>query len=197
MTDAPEKKPRKKGINGRVKGNKNERAVAALVQTWWRQLEPECEFVRTPLSGGWSTGNVRAHFAASGDLMTTATHWPYTMEVKAREGWSFKNVLDGKRTPAWGWWRQAQKAASEQKGVAMLWFKRKPLSPRPGTPAFPWLIWVPASYVAAHAQALPPPDVRYSRALLTRNEVDWGKEIPVLYFYDRYLATHPRDLISD
>lgn len=175
----------KKGINGRQKGNRNEREVAALMAAWWGQLEPKCEFVRTPLSGGWSTANVRSHHKACGDLMTTADKFPFVVEVKAREGWSEKNVLEGRKTPVWGWWLQAQKAAAEQGGPALMMFRHN---------RKPWWVWLPSDYVALKYKALGPPDVGYSpRTLMARN-IDYGHRPPALYFVDRILNIHPKEL---
>lgn len=175
----------KKGINGRLKGNRNEREVAGLIAVWWAQLEPDCQFVRTPLSGGWSSAQVRSHHKACGDLMTTAEQFPFVVEVKARENWSEINVLKGMRSPVWAWWRQSQTAAEEQGGPAIMWFRRRRM---------PWWVWLPADYVAAKYSVLGPPDVAYApRKLLTTN-IDYGRTAPALYFADRILDIHPKEL---
>lgn len=109
---------------GRKKGNVAEREVAALCEEWWRRLEPVCEFVRTPLSGGWSTATVREHFKAAGDLMTTALWWPWCVEVKRREAWDPENVIRGLRSPVWAWWAQACTDAETAKRRPMLWLRR-------------------------------------------------------------------------
>lgn len=110
--------------NGRVKGSVAEREVAALLAAWWRPLEPSTEFVRTPLSGGWSSPTVRGGFRASGDIMTTSPTFPFTVEVKRRESFAWATLLAGRASPVWGWWAQATKAAREQGGHPMLWLKR-------------------------------------------------------------------------
>lgn len=119
----------------RTKGNVAEREVAALIQTWWRQLEPGCAFVRTPSSGGWGTPELRGSFRVSGDLATTSTTFPFSVEVKRREGWSWTTLLAGKPSPVWGWWRQTLTAATEMKAHPMLWVRRSQQ---------PWLVLVPA-----------------------------------------------------
>lgn len=111
-------------FGSRGKGSKAEREVAGLLQAWWRQLEPDCKFVKTPLSGGWGDPNLRAAFQASGDLMTTAARFPWAVEVKRREHWDFMRLVRGQTSPVWGWWAQTRKAADELKKRPMLWFRR-------------------------------------------------------------------------
>ncbi len=111
-------------FGSRAKGATAERDVAARLQGWWAQIEPGCRFAKTPLSGGWGGPGLRAGFSASGDLMTTAKRFPWTVEVKRREGWSWKTFLAGKPSPVWGWWRQAQTQADEMGIEPMLWFRK-------------------------------------------------------------------------
>jgi len=110
--------------NSRQKGSVAEREVAKLVQEWWSCVEPDCEFTKTPLSGGWSGPRVREAFQAAADLMTTAKQWPWAVEVKRREKWSLENVLTGKRSPVWGWWKQCVDAAALMHKRPMLWFRK-------------------------------------------------------------------------
>lgn len=111
-------------VQGRPKGVKAERDVARLLTEWWRALEPPAEFIRTPLSGGWSTPKLRGTFRASGDIMTTSQTFPFTVEVKRREAFTWRLLLGGFRSPVWGWWGQTVKAADEQGGVPLLWLRR-------------------------------------------------------------------------
>jgi len=108
----------------RQKGNVAEREVAALIQPWWQTIEPTCTFVRTPLSGGWGGRETRAGFKASGDLMTTAAKFPFTVEVKRRESWTLERLLAGKASPVWEWWRQSIGQAEEMLVNPMLWVRR-------------------------------------------------------------------------
>jgi hypothetical protein len=108
-------------VNGRRKGARAELDVAKKIGAWWQWLEPKAEFHRTPLSGGWASPTARAEFKTSGDLVTTATRFPFTVEVKAREGWSMENFFKGRPCPVWAWWNQAQAQAREQDGEPMLW----------------------------------------------------------------------------
>lgn len=113
-------------FGSRQKGSVAEREVAELFQAWWRQLEPECRFVRTPLSGGWHGPDVRKGFKASGDLMTTAERFPWTIEVKRREGWSMDRLTSTHKggSKVWGWWLQAQTQGKEQGSEPMLLLRK-------------------------------------------------------------------------
>lgn len=108
---------------GRAKGSKAEIDVAKRFKAWWSPLEPS-EFVRTPLSGGWGGKDLRAGFRASGDIMTTAPRFPFTVEVKRREGWAWKPLIAGKKSPVWGWWEQAVGQAKEMGGIPLLIFRK-------------------------------------------------------------------------
>lgn len=113
-------------MNGRRKGARAEIQVAALLQGWWRGLEPGCVFKRTPSSGGWATPEVRGAFKVAGDLVTTAVRFPWCVEVKSREAWSIDNVREGRASPVWGWWAQAGRQAAEQPGSEpMLWVRHR------------------------------------------------------------------------
>lgn len=116
---------------GREKGAVAERECAATLQEWWRQLEPEARFVRTPGSGGWhgkEGADVRASFRASGDVMTTAERFPFGVEVKHREDWSeaswWKAPKYALKSPVMEWWEQARVAADELKAAPLLLFRR-------------------------------------------------------------------------
>lgn len=128
------------GLNSRRKGVRAQNEVAKIIQEWWSALEPGCEFVSTPQSGGWSTVTTRAHFQMGGDLMTTAMKWPFVVEVKRREGWSFENFANGRKSPVWGWWRQAVKQAAESGGQPMLWARKG--QEKPGESAMDWVVLV-------------------------------------------------------
>ena len=111
-------------INSRSKGRRGEREVAALLERWWAQIEPGTRFKPTPLSGGWSTPDVRAAFQVSGDLVTTAETFPYCVEVKRREKWNLDKFILSYKGPLANWWEQAVCAASENKKIPLLVFRR-------------------------------------------------------------------------
>lgn len=178
-------------VNGHAKGGRAEREVAGIVQAWWQRYETTAEFVRTPQSGGWGKARgtkVAAHFNACGDIMTTGKRFPFCVEVKWREAWSVDNVLNGKPTPPWAWWRQAIDAANEQSGVPMLWIRKNRI--RSSREQFPWIVWVPRTYY--EETRLSTPDIQWSKALLEANGVDYGGILPVAYFYDRFTQMDPQ-----
>jgi hypothetical protein len=111
-------------VNSRAKGKRGERELARLLEAWWGKLEPGCEFRSTPSSGGWATPELRGHFLVAGDLVTTATRFPLTVECKLRESWSWAPLLAGRRSPVWGWWRQCERAALEEGRHPALFFRR-------------------------------------------------------------------------
>lgn len=122
------------------KGAKAERDIAAKLQEWWSQYEQTgtdgkpIVFVRTPRSGGWI--GARAAFKACGDVMTNAPSFPFVVEVKRREGWSFENWRKNPTdSPVRGWWEQACAAADEQGGIPMLLFRRNRSK---------WLVLIPS-----------------------------------------------------
>jgi hypothetical protein len=109
--------------NGRAKGKIAEREVARKLEAWWGQIEPGCRFKPTPMSGGWSSPDVRESFKTSGDLVTTASRFPFCIEVKRREGWSWSTLRAGKPSPVRGWWEQAYKQAEEMRAEPLLIFR--------------------------------------------------------------------------
>lgn len=124
-------------VNSRDKGKRGERAVAALLQSWWQAVEPECQFVSTPQSGGWSTPEVRAASRTAGDLTTTAKRFPFCVEVKWRERWSVDRLMREQSSPVWGWWRQCLRDAAVVSLIPMLWFRKS---------RHPWYVMVPEMY---------------------------------------------------
>jgi hypothetical protein len=123
--------------DGRTKGKVAEREVVGIIQAWWRQLEPKSVFLRTPMSGGWQFGNARENFKTAADIMTDSQYFPFSVEVKRREGFAWKNFVSGKQSPVMNWWAQAREQARESKRVAMLWFRKSHM---------PWHILLPEAY---------------------------------------------------
>lgn len=111
-------------FGSRQKGSVAEREVAKLIKTWWEQISPGCEVTRTPLSGGWGGPEIRSGFNASGDLMFTDGSFPWAVEIKRREGWSYDQFIAGKRSPVRKWWAQTVKAADEMNKEPMLWMRK-------------------------------------------------------------------------
>ncbi len=184
-----------KGVSGHPKGGRAEREVAGIVQDWWQRYETAAEFVRTPLSGGWGKARgtkVAAHFNACGDLMTTGARFPFCVEVKWRESWSYDNLTNCKPTPPWEWWRQCLGAATKQEAVPMMWMRKNHI--RRTRDSFPWLVWVPLVYGVE--KRLSEPDIVWSEQELRDNNVDCGGVLPVAYFYDRFIAMAPQRMAT-
>ncbi len=174
----------------REKGSVAERQVAAILERWWRQLEPDARFVRTPLSGGWHGPDVRTEFRASGDLMTTAQRFPFAVEVKRREAWSFEEMVAGRASPVWAWWRQAQGQAREMRCEPLLVFRRN----REG-----WHAMLREDYARAKLDALGP---RHKGLVFGWNREgpllgqNFGEHWPGLLDFNHLLAVPPLRFVS-
>lgn len=166
----------------RDKGNVAEREVAQLARAWWRRLEPDCDFVRTPLSGGWGGPQLRAEFQASGDLMTTAERWPFGVEVKRREGWTEERLRAGKPSPVWEWWLQTQRAATEMRKEPMLWIRKN---------RQPWRVMLRQAYCRNVGFGWTP-DIYFSLEQLAGINYGPRDALPVVYLADHVLAQDPR-----
>jgi Holliday junction resolvase len=100
----------KAGRKSKRKGNNAERNLAKLLQEWWN--EPGVTFQRTPSSGGWATKAAREEFRTSGDVLTSAKNFPWTVENKCQEGWSLDAIRQGECAKVWDWYAQAMEETS-------------------------------------------------------------------------------------
>lgn len=156
--------PRTRGAIGRHakgKGARGELQVIKLVQPWWRRLEPEAVFVRTPGSGGWRHAPA---FKARGDLLVdpqTTKLFPFSVECKWQEGWGTGLLFGdytGKRhgddsSPIWGWWAQCCEAARVDGLLPMLWFRKN---------SSPWYVMIDeAVFDRLRLRGMTPPLVRF------------------------------------
>ncbi len=174
------KPPRSRAAIGRHakrKGAKAELEVIAIVQPWWRRLEPQALFVRTPGSGGWKHS---ASFKARGDLQVdpkTTLLFPFSVEVKKREGWSdgllFGRAVGrehvGDASPIWGWWAQVCKAAQDDGFRPMMWFTKN---------NSPWYVMIESSvFDCLRLRGMTPPLVRFEAprhtVVLTHAQTIW------------------------
>ena len=167
-------------MNGRNKGSTAEREVAALIQKWWRTHSPKANFVRVPLSGGWGNPQTRAGFRASGDIMTDDTTFPFSVEVKRREGWAWKNLLAGGKSPVWDWWFQAQDQAKEMNLTPMLWLRHS---------REPWMVMLPENCNAARVITCREVASGFGHPALPRLQSThwWSKEI----WQEKNVGTNP------
>lgn len=149
-------------------------------------LEPRCRFERTPLSGGWGkSSGARKDFRTAGDLVTSAKHWPFCVEVKWRERWVLSRLLKGVDSPVWQWWSEANDHAIEQGDQPMLWFKKN---------REPWRVLVRFDF-AAHRR-FPPPDRVWSSRELFDVGVGIRFPMPVMYEATVLLDVEPNRLIT-
>ncbi len=130
--------------NGKKKGARAELEVCRSLHTWWIQVEPsvgdeDLHFKRTPGSGGWAHGKGRAAFGTAADVVTNAKLFPFSVEVKHREGWAMSTFLAGKKSPVWSWWKQACTQGAETKKIPMLWFRKNHAE---------WIVLLPSDYFA-------------------------------------------------
>jgi hypothetical protein len=120
MTKKAAKQATKKGINSRQKGARGEREVCKVFAEWWG-----AEFSRTPLSGGWATAKTRDSVNAAGDLVCSDTRFPFTVECKFVEGWSFEQLLTAPKCNFYKWWDQAVGETPEGKMPLLVFTKSR------------------------------------------------------------------------
>lgn len=162
----------------RVDWQKQERFVSKSLQAWWSQLEPECQFVRTPRSGGWAHAE---EFKARGDVMVgpRTLRFPFTVEVKYRRNWTMANLVAGRASPVWGWWREAVVEAEDEKREPMLVFKKRHR---------PWFVLLRQGYVLGMLDGYIQPEVAWSVEQLADLNV---QPQPVLFPFNSILAVPP------
>lgn len=141
-------KPRK---NSRDKGNRGQRAVAALLSEWWG-----AEFTSTPMSGGFATKQFRAEWNAAADVVTPDKTFPFSVEVKWQEEVvSIESLIESEVSPIWKWWEQCVDEAPPGM-IPLLVFKRNKK---------PWffMMWTLDQYVPISSKRLylDPPSWRW------------------------------------
>lgn len=99
--------------NSRVKGSRAELDVAAMFSRWCGE-----EVRRTPLSGGWSS----AKFGVTADLVCANPAFPYSVEIKHREGWVLDDLVTGARKDhdksIVQWWKQCVESCPKREDKA-------------------------------------------------------------------------------
>lgn len=129
------------GRASRDKGARGEREVLAILADWWRKVEPDFVFVRSPGSGGWSHAHA---FKAKGDGTARRANgepstFPFLLEVKRREGFNWDRVVAGKLGPVRGWWEKTVEQARAQGAIPLLVFRKS---------RHPWHVMAPGLLVA-------------------------------------------------
>lgn len=100
------------------KGDRGEREVARIFSEWWGE-----NIVRTPQSGGFATKKFRDDWNAGSDIVCPDPDFPFSVEVKNREGWELDAIIHNPKCPIWEWWEQTILESPEGK-LPLLVFKR-------------------------------------------------------------------------
>lgn len=123
---------------------------------------------------------MRGNYRVAGDISSTSTSWPFTVEVKRREAWSMTNLVAGRPSPVWEWWEQTVKAAREEDGIPMLWLRRSKM---------PWMVLLPED-IAAPVLSIASADIYWAyRAKLDRLH-STGVH-PIGYLGEKLIKTAP------
>ncbi len=115
--------------SARQKGNKAEREVAAFLQAWWRVLEPEAVFFRTPGSGAWASTHQTTGMKSRGDIMVnpeTCKFFNFSVEVKHRAvitPAAIRHFEEGVKSPINAYWKQCVDNAAKDGLNPMLVFR--------------------------------------------------------------------------
>ena len=119
--------------NGKAKGNRFELYLARLLSKWWGQEDTDnlraeqLWFRRTPMSGGFEKR------AASADLWAVsdeAKNFPFALEAKFRQEWSWDKTLKGSaKDPVISYWKQACDSAISVGKEPLLVVKRNNADP--------------------------------------------------------------------
>lgn len=109
----------------------------------------------------------------------TCKLFPFTLEVKRREGWSDRAFLLGStRGEVWSWWEQNQVAAADAGLRPMLWFRKRHGGMQVlGVPRC-WLVMIEcAVYDRIRLRGMTPPLVRFETprdtVVLTHAQALW------------------------
>lgn len=107
------------GKKSKQKGHGYERRISNLLTKWWQKKFPEEEFNRVPQSGGlrWKDQE-----KVGGDIVTPEL-FPYNIECKKRENWTFEQLLKG-TGEVLKWWEQSVKDAKRVGKKPMLIFSK-------------------------------------------------------------------------
>jgi len=168
-------------VQGHIKGPKGENEVVKLLSRWWSQFELDVQFKRTPKSGGWGNSEVRGDMKVAGDICTTSQRWPFTVEVKRRESWTFGAFSEGRLSPVWKWWRQCINAAAEEDRIPLLWARKN---------RRPWIVLAPERLLVPLLVAYDiEPDVVFQKL---SSRVDDGDIRPVCITGEKFLQIPPK-----
>lgn len=102
--------PKRKGVNGRDKGKRLEYEVRNAMSAWWG-----IDFMRTPGIGAF--GTIMGQHDLVGDVYCTDPKFPYSIECKNVESWTFESLLKDSKPAIIEFWlqtcRQSYKAGKK------------------------------------------------------------------------------------
>jgi hypothetical protein len=99
---------------GKQKGSNYERKIAKILKAAWN-----IELVKTPISGGW--GKMKT----SGDITAEDRNFPFSIECKKQEGWSFEQLFKSpEKCELNKWWSQALDQGYKDDKIPLLIFSR-------------------------------------------------------------------------
>jgi hypothetical protein len=155
------------------KGAVAENDVAKKLEAWLRQEHAQATVRRTPLSGGWGAAG---EFTMRGDVQVRGAEFPWVVEVKRREGWSFRRFILGEQdSPVWAWWDSVCIEADKARLSPMLWVRQS---------AMEWIVVVDRAF-AMRCRRAPMLDYDFAGARLL------GPYCPVGYTLRAFLRTRP------
>lgn len=121
-------------MNSKLKGARGEREVCALLRLWWAPVS-DARFERSPGSGGWQG---KKEFDTTGDIVCSDPTFPFSVECKFRENWSWENFIKDGKSPVHKWWEQTLHQASLTNKVPCLFFRKSRMI---------WQVMLPSSYI--------------------------------------------------
>jgi hypothetical protein len=123
--------------NNRQRGASNEYKVRDTLAEWWKAADGTLyKWARTPQSGG---SQLADGFNMAGDICTTAPDWPFHVEAKRTQGWTFDQLLTDPTRVVGELGKHIEQAVDEapQDKIPMLCL----MHPGPSQPAFTMLLW--------------------------------------------------------
>lgn len=189
-------------MNGRNKGARGEREIVELLSEWWHKDYHSAVFVRTPGSGGWGGASeshkvIKANMHAGGDIMTTNKKFPFSVEVKRRENWSYAGLLKANSSPIWAFWRQAVAQGKRDSRIPLLVFRKNRKGGRLKKDCllpvqYEWLAMMPKEF--ANKLGLYLLSTWSSYALLS---FDLGEVHPCLFKFEELRQRRPKDIVKE
>ena len=123
---------RQAGKMAKNKGSAFERKIAKSLQDWWNGDKTEedegyYQFQRTPLSGG---SQLAEGWGLAGDIVTNDPGFPFHIECKKQEGWSFSALMsEGGAAGFIKWWQQSAEESKITKKEPVVIFSKNNVKP--------------------------------------------------------------------